>query len=479
MSKIRQFQQRVTSLPLGISPRGFSLIELMVAITLGILLSLGLVTLFIATSKTNRVQEAMAQMQENGRYAISRMSADLRMVAHQSQNVSGFVSITPNAATAPNGVVNPTIAADVYVANLALPDFASAGLSAPTGWPAATQWPLSQRYLMQGYECSTPPCSPLPTWTNPLPVPGLAAGNRVPTADVLTVRYLNADGWSISKGELKEVTSAPDTVACQGGGPLVSMTVTPAAGSAPLNFQSGDLAMLASSSSTQIFQVSVAGSTLTPTAANIATIPCFAQPTPTSAVSADTTLYNFSRDFITATYYLQLDADPNIPGHVIPALVRRQSNIAVPGTTATDQEIVQGVEQLDFLFGVQRSDGQVTYLTANNMAGQSTFANCPPVPSQYVHQLPGAAEPECIWRAVKSIEAHVLINSINNMYDLSTDDKAYQYTYGYTGNDAILSGKQAMLLSPAPTAALPSTLIAGSVLRREFVSLVSLRNFNP
>lgn len=478
MSKILRFQQRANLCPRGVSSHGFSLIELMVSITLGILLSLGLVTLFGATSKTNRVQEAMAQLQENGRYAISRMNADLRMVAHQTQNMSGFVSTTPNSTTAPNGVVNSNIAADVYVANLPLPDFAAGGLNPPATWPAATQWPLSQRYLMQGYECSNGTCSPLPTWANPLPAAGYAVGNRIASADVLTVRYLNADGWSISKGELKEVTSAPDGVSCQGG-TLTSITVTPAAGSPTLNFASGDLAMLASGSSTLIFAVTVAGSTLMPSAPITGTIPCYSQPTPTSGVSVDATLYNFSKDFITATYYLRLDADPNNAAHLIPALVRRQSSIATAGNAANDQEIVQGVEQLDFLFGAERSDGQVTYLTADAVAGQSGFGNCPPVPSQYVHQLPGIAEPECMWRAVKSIEAHVLIDSINNMYDLSTADTAYQYTYGYTGADTIVSGKQPMLAGSPPAAILLSNLTAGAMMRREFVSLVSLRNFNP
>src|SRR5450432_1217547 len=153
--------------------RGFSLIELMVAMTLGILLSVGLVTLFGATSKTNRVQHAMAQLQENGRYAVTRMNADIRMATHQSLNVSGFVTQTPSVAGTPNGAVNPTIALDVYVAALALPDYAAAGLTAPAGWPAGTQWPLSQRYLLQGYECTSAACPGVPTGgATGLPAPG-------------------------------------------------------------------------------------------------------------------------------------------------------------------------------------------------------------------------------------------------------------------------------------------------------------------
>jgi len=66
-----------------ISPKGFTLIELMVALTLGLLLSIGIVTLFGATSKTNKVQDSLARLQENGRYAMTRMNADLRMLGAQ------------------------------------------------------------------------------------------------------------------------------------------------------------------------------------------------------------------------------------------------------------------------------------------------------------------------------------------------------------------------------------------------------------
>src|SRR4051812_40813975 len=85
--------------------RGFSLIELMVALTLGLLISLGLIALFQATSKTNRVQEGMAEMQENGRYAVTRVNYDLRLASRQVMNASGYSSpASPNTSVlqAPN-----------------------------------------------------------------------------------------------------------------------------------------------------------------------------------------------------------------------------------------------------------------------------------------------------------------------------------------------------------------------------------------
>src|SRR5690348_1040974 len=106
-----RFPTRMTTVR---AARGFTLIELMVAIVLGLLLSFGIVQLFGATGKTRRVQDAMSTVQENGRYAISRLNADLRMVAYQKLNASGFVNSIPNAAANPSGVGTQTLAPTVY-----------------------------------------------------------------------------------------------------------------------------------------------------------------------------------------------------------------------------------------------------------------------------------------------------------------------------------------------------------------------------
>jgi type IV pilus assembly protein PilW len=188
-------------------------------------------------------------------------------------------------------------------------------------------------------------------------------------------------------------------------------------------------------------------------------------------------LFNFSRDFITVTYWLRLDPDPNVPGRVIPALIRTQAdNTGLPGANAThtDSELVQGVERLNFLYQFQKNDGSIEYLTADNVAAQSTAANCPLPPAQYSDVIPGTYETDtsgvniCLWRALMSIEAHLLVDSINNLFSLSAPEMAYQY-YG--------SG---MVSPPGPTVAMPVTGIpAGSMIRREFIATASIRNYNP
>lgn len=60
------------------SQQGLSLIELMVAITLGIFLSFGAVEIYIGSDQAHRAQNALAQLQENARYALNVLSKDIR-----------------------------------------------------------------------------------------------------------------------------------------------------------------------------------------------------------------------------------------------------------------------------------------------------------------------------------------------------------------------------------------------------------------
>ncbi|MGH8571902.1 MAG: PilW family protein, partial [Gammaproteobacteria bacterium] len=57
---------------------GFSLIELMVAITIGLAVLAGVTTIFSNSSATYGELERAAQQIENGRYAIDLIRQDLR-----------------------------------------------------------------------------------------------------------------------------------------------------------------------------------------------------------------------------------------------------------------------------------------------------------------------------------------------------------------------------------------------------------------
>lgn len=77
--------------------RGLSLIELMIALVLGLLLSAGVITIFISAKQDYQVQDAISQVQENGRFSLEFLARDIRM--------AGFSGCTNEMPTA-NSIEN-------------------------------------------------------------------------------------------------------------------------------------------------------------------------------------------------------------------------------------------------------------------------------------------------------------------------------------------------------------------------------------
>ena len=64
--------------------KGMSLVELMVAITLGIFIAGALVSLFINSKENYRLNENMSRLQENARFAVAFLAHDLRMTDYRT-----------------------------------------------------------------------------------------------------------------------------------------------------------------------------------------------------------------------------------------------------------------------------------------------------------------------------------------------------------------------------------------------------------
>lgn len=71
---------------------GLSLVELMIALVLGLVLSAGVITLFIESKRDYQVQEAISEVQESGRFAAEFIAHDARM--------AGFSGCSNDMATA-------------------------------------------------------------------------------------------------------------------------------------------------------------------------------------------------------------------------------------------------------------------------------------------------------------------------------------------------------------------------------------------
>ncbi|MBO9662413.1 PilW family protein [Dokdonella sp.] len=443
--------RRIVRRPRGraVFVEGFSLLEIMIALTLGLLLSIGIVTLFSGTSRTNKLQDGLARLQENGRFAVTRMEQDLRMFGGQyCSNTTG--------ASAPDTAVPmvPARAPMVYASDLQLPDSAINSIDAngnPTDASATAAYILSPRWFIQGYSCTASTCTPsLPSGSEAIPDMGLAAGRRVPASDVLTIRYQRGTGWTVP---LNACSVAAGADLADGD----TIQVSPQDGDDPISGMTPGLALISDCVSPVVLPISaVSGNLLTIGAVPQTSSGILAGASGFSCKgnrTRDVRLFNFSADFVTVSYYLAFreddnpDARPNGGGdtRLIPVLIRREKGV--------EQELVRGVDELVFRYGVQDRTGKTQFMSA---ADVNVGTECSPPP-------PGLNdEPGCMWRTVRSIESHLLVNTVDDIGSLDQADRRYSFD-----GDEFLNATS-----------LPSGLSAGNQLRREFIAYVTVRNRN-
>ncbi|MCW8917794.1 MAG: PilW family protein [Gammaproteobacteria bacterium] len=125
---------------------GFSLIELMVALVIGLILLAGVLQLFLGSKQTYRTQEALGRVQQESRFAFATLSRELRMIGYQG--CAGRASLAPNVIADRDGD---------DIADL----------------------PFGNTTPLQGFDGGS-------GWLNPTPLP------RIAGSDVISFRY--ADG---------------------------------------------------------------------------------------------------------------------------------------------------------------------------------------------------------------------------------------------------------------------------------------------
>jgi type IV pilus assembly protein PilW len=173
--------------------RGFSLIELLIAMGLGLLLMAGLVTVFANSSQSQRELQRTAQQIENGRYAMDILTQDLHH--------AGFYG-RYTAYTAPTTAPDPCITGDATAL--------AAALGMPVqGFVAADQ---STKPSLTGTTCGT----------------YLTSANLYAGSDILVIRRAEttalAVGATAVSGEVYMQTN-PDTVSVQfGNGAAITAT---------------------------------------------------------------------------------------------------------------------------------------------------------------------------------------------------------------------------------------------------------------
>ena len=227
--------------------RGFTLVELMVALLIGILLMGGLIQIFLANRASYRVMEGASFMQENMRFAVDRIANSMRMADHwgsvERSSITGGTTTTtvctaawarnlvfgvqaldgaatlPSAlagcASIPNPSANYQPNTDIVIIRYAGPDTIPLGTAlTPTQYYLRTATAINRGALSVGSAVST---SSLPGarqymimpfnaemfWVRRCSDPG--ADNNCGTADdgdapipipTLMRSYLSADTWT-------------------------------------------------------------------------------------------------------------------------------------------------------------------------------------------------------------------------------------------------------------------------------------------
>jgi len=80
---------------------GFGLIEIMVALVLGLVISMGVIQIFVASRGTYTTQNTSARMQEDARFVLSKMMQEIRM-----SGMFGCLSVD-NLTAANGSIVKP------------------------------------------------------------------------------------------------------------------------------------------------------------------------------------------------------------------------------------------------------------------------------------------------------------------------------------------------------------------------------------
>lgn len=162
--------------------KGVTLVELMIALVLGVLLILGLLEVFASAKASYRTSEALGRVQETGRFAIDYLQRDLRMAGHL-----GCVNDQARFLSNPAGYVTTFVSNTNRLRQLF----------------DATDSQLNFHIPIVGYEAAgTAPTNSisLPAtgrWSGSVPLPTYVSSlSPAPTAlsDVVVLRFFSAEG---------------------------------------------------------------------------------------------------------------------------------------------------------------------------------------------------------------------------------------------------------------------------------------------
>ncbi len=288
---------------------GFSMIEMLIASTIGLVMVTGMIAVFSGNKKTSDINSAMSNMQENARFAVDAIARDVRMAGFQ-----GCIDINSASAVIK---ANP---AGVPTTDL----FASAATGSVV--ESANNW-------------------------NPAP----PLGFTIPQGDNRPL--IGTHTLSLQFGS--PVTSALSAAMTSATNPLAAPIQI---ASNPGSIRAGDLAIISNCDGADLFRVSTApvdAGQITHTAADNSNNGNLSRAYGSGATLPDTKVMKF----VANIYYVGETGQQNEHGDPITALY--QQSLPYDGTNPPT-ELVQGIENMRVRFGIRQPNGSLQYFTADH-----------------------------------------------------------------------------------------------------------------
>lgn len=327
--------------------RGFSLVELMVAITIGLIITIGVVQIFSANRATYQLDEGLARAQENGRFALEFLTQDIRHAGYLGCN-RDVIRTGPNKIEVKKPF-NFLVGAQRYtVTGIRGFEYNSTATGIGNTYPAGP-FPISNSVA---------------GWSPALATTLVPAPGAQPGSDVIAIERMILDSWTL----------VPPYVDAD------NVYLDPAFAS---KVNINDILLISDCQKAAIFQVTgitaggvishVAGSGTPGNRCNQWISAPFVS-TNAAGAECDFSLAENAKSsiqigtFQTVSYFLAQGPGPcGAPGTCQPTLFR---NVTGPSGLTSVQALVEGVENFQVLYGVDDvvTDGIADrYVTANNV----------------------------------------------------------------------------------------------------------------
>ncbi len=322
---------------------GLSLIELMIAMVVGLVLMAGVLSIFISSRSGYGANTAAAQVQEYGRFALDFMRGNVRMTS--------YMGCATTARS--NTILNPV--GQLYNYLLPVYGYEYNGTDPATATSAAPYAIASE--TPTGTTLTSGTWTPVGDGTTDVTPAGSAAGAALTNADPGSDAFV-----------LLSASSDPVYLTAPSAGS--ALTVTTSTGLA-----AGQLAIISDCVKSTAFQVSNSDNN-TPGILTIGSL----GPGPGNYQNNFSVGYDAGAQVLPANiivYYVGQDTNAN-GGDNSPALF--QAQLQANGSFAAPQVIVPGVENMQVLYGVNNTGGSSAtspnqYLTAAQVDTTNNWAN--------------------------------------------------------------------------------------------------------